>query len=59
MDTSFNMLKPSFRVILGELNARSRSWWSDDITSYEGSHGDSNNYIWILSNNIRSHPFTG
>ena len=30
--------KSSFTVILGDFNARSRSWWSDDITSYEGSH---------------------
>ena len=29
-----NMLKSSFTVILGDFNARSRSWWSDDITSY-------------------------
>ena len=36
-----NMLKSSFTVILGDFNARSRSWWSDDITSYEGSHIDS------------------
>ena len=32
-----NMLKSSFTVILGDCNARSRSWWSDDITSYERS----------------------
>ena len=32
------MLKSSFTVIGGDFNARSRSWWSDDITSYEGSH---------------------
>ena len=35
-----NMLKSSFTVILGDLKARSQSWWSDDITSYEGSHID-------------------
>ena len=37
----FNMLKSSFTVILGDFNARSRSWWSNDIRSYEGSHIDS------------------
>ena len=31
MFTSFNT----------SFNARSRSWWSDDITSFEGSHTDS------------------
>ena len=36
-----NMLKSSFTVILGDFNARSQSWWSDDITSFEGSHIDS------------------
>ena len=35
------MLKSSFTVILGNFNARSQSWWSDDITSFEGSHIDS------------------
>ena len=35
------MLKSSLTVILGDFNARSQSWWSDDITSYEGSHIDS------------------
>ena len=32
------MLKSSFTVKIGDFNARSRSWWSNDITSYEGSH---------------------
>ena len=36
-----NMLKSCFTVILGDCNARSQSWWSDDVTSYEGSHIDS------------------
>ena len=31
-----NMLKSSFTAIHGDFNARSRSWWSDDITSHEG-----------------------
>ena len=34
------MLKSSFTVILGDFNARSQLWWSDDITC-EGSHIDS------------------
>ena len=34
------MLKSSFTAIFGDFNARSRSWCSDDITSYEGSHID-------------------
>ena len=36
-----NMPKSSFTVVLGDFNARSRSWWSNDIKSYEGSHIDS------------------
>ena len=35
-----NMLKSSFTVILGDFDERSRSWWSDDIRCYEGSHTD-------------------
>ena len=35
------MLKSSFTIILEDFNARSRSWWSDDVTPYEGSHIDS------------------
>ena len=34
-------LKSSFLVILGDFNARSKSWYSDDITTYEGSKIDS------------------
>ena len=34
-------LKSSFLVILGDFNARSKSWCSDDITTYEGSKIDS------------------
>ena len=36
-----NMVRSSFTVILGDFNARSGSWWSDDITSFEGSYIDS------------------
>ena len=36
-----NMLKSSFTIIIGDFDERSRSWWSDDITSYEGSRIDS------------------
>ena len=30
-------IKPSFTIIMGNFNARSRSWWPDDITSPEGT----------------------
>ena len=33
-------LKSSFLVKLGDFNARSKSWCSDDITTYEGSNID-------------------
>ena len=38
LSNQVNMLKSSFTVKIGDFNARSRSWWSNDITSYEGSH---------------------
>ena len=34
-------LQPSFTMILGDFNARSKSWWPDDITSPEGTDIDS------------------
>ena len=34
-------LQPSFTIILGDFNARSKSWWPDDITSPEGTDIDS------------------
>ena len=34
-------LKPSFTIIMGDFNARSKSWWPDDITSPEGTDIDS------------------
>ena len=34
-------LKSSFLVILGDFNARSKSWCSDDITTYEDANIDS------------------
>ena len=34
-------LKPSFTIILGDFNARSKSWWPDDITLSEGTDIDS------------------
>ena len=34
------MLKYSFTVVHEDFNARSRSWWSDDMTPYEGFHID-------------------
>ena len=29
-------LKSTFLLILGDFNARSKSWWYEDITSHEG-----------------------
>ena len=26
-------LKPSFTIVIDDFNARSKSWWADDITS--------------------------
>ena len=33
--------RSSFVVILGDFNAKSKSWWNKDITSNEGSQIDS------------------
>ena len=30
-------LKPSFTIIMDDSNARSKSWWPNDITSHEGT----------------------
>ena len=36
-----NQLKSSFLVMHGDFNARSKSWWLDDIRTYEGPKIDS------------------
>ena len=33
--------RPSFTIILGDFNARSKSWWPEDVTSHEGTHIES------------------
>ena len=33
--------QPSFTIILGGFDARSKSWWADDVTSPEGTDIDS------------------
>ena len=35
------LFKPSFAVILGDFNARSKCWWPEDVTSHEGTHIES------------------
>ena len=35
------ILQPAFTVILGDFNARSKSWWSGDSTTMEGTRLDS------------------
>ena len=35
------ILQPAFTVILGDFNARSKSWWSGDLTTMEGTRLDS------------------
>ena len=51
---------PAFEILLGDFNARSKSWWVHDITSKEGIYI---NWIyqitvWFFSTNIRTktHP---
>ena len=36
-----NMVQPAFTIILRDFNVRSKSWWSDDLTTMEGSKLDS------------------
>ena len=33
--------RPSFTIILGDFNARSKSWWPDDVKSHEGKQIES------------------
>ena len=33
--------RPSFTIIIGNFNARSKSWLPDDVTSHEGTHIES------------------
>ena len=48
-------LKPSFTIIMSDYNARSKSWWPDDITSPEGT--DINSLTTMhASANIRPNP---
>ena len=35
-----NSCKPDFTIILGDFNARSKSWWQHDVTSSEGTKID-------------------
>ena len=32
---------PSFTIILGDFDAGPKSWWSEDVTSHEGTHIES------------------
>ena len=63
------MLQSGFTVILNDFNARSKSWWSDDSTSIEGTKLDSSANIngfnqliseptHILSNSLSYVDFT-
>ena len=36
--SDINKLKPSLSVVTGDFNARSSSWWSDDINTTEGTN---------------------
>ena len=36
--SDLNKLKPSLSVVTGDFNARSSSWWSDDINTTEGTN---------------------
>ena len=36
--SDINKLKPSLSVVTGDFNARSSSWWSDDISTTEGTN---------------------
>ena len=33
--------RASFTIILGDFNARFKSWWPEDVTSHEGTHIES------------------
>ena len=44
--------RSSFVVTLGDFNAKSKSWWNEDITSNEGSQIDSLATIYGLQKRI-------
>ena len=33
--------RPSFTIILGDFNAKSKSWWPEDVKSHKGTHIES------------------
>ena len=45
--------------MLGDFNARSKSWWAEDITSHEGTHTQflTTMYIWFTTTYLRPNSF--
>ena len=41
MPQEISAFKPNFSIILGDFNARSKSWWNSDINTNEGTKIDS------------------
>ena len=41
-------LNPDFSIILGDFNARSKSWWKSDINTIEGTKIDSVTSSYVL-----------
>ena len=42
--------RPSFTIILGDFNARPKSWWPEDVTSHEGTHVESQQQCMVCNN---------
>ena len=50
-------LNPEFSIILGDFNARSKSWWKSDINNIEGTKIDSVTASYCLQLNNTSNIF--
>ena len=46
--------RPSFTIILGDFNARSKSWWPEDVRSHEGTHTESLTTTYLRPNSFAS-----
>ena len=62
LDKILNDVKPlgsTFFTILGDFNAKSKTWWTHDITTNEGVRIESltSTYVWFASANIRPNPY--
>ena len=49
--------RPSYTIILGDFNARSKLWRPEDVASHKGTHWISNNNAWFATIYLRPNSF--